>query len=96
MICGTPVISSDCVSGPREILAPKSDISLQLKDTIELAKYGVLFPIGDIKSLTKSIQLLLEDINLGERYSQNAQKRANNFTIERIIDKYKEVLEIYK
>jgi glycosyltransferase involved in cell wall biosynthesis len=42
LYCGIPVISTDCPSGPREILAD--------------GKYGMLVPVGDIPSMVQAIQ----------------------------------------
>lgn len=41
LACGTPVVSTDCPSGPREIL--------------EDGKYGILTPVGDEKKLAEAI-----------------------------------------
>lgn len=41
-----PVISTDCVAGPREILAPGTNLNRVLDD-IEYAKYGILTPVLD-------------------------------------------------
>jgi len=45
LCCGTRVVSTDCPSGPREIL----------KD----GKYGQLVPVGDVDALTRAIEISL-------------------------------------
>lgn len=47
MACGTPVVSTDCPSGPAEIL--------------QNGRYGPLVPIGDCDSLVNAIKKNLED-----------------------------------
>jgi glycosyltransferase involved in cell wall biosynthesis len=46
LYCGTPLVATDCQSGPREIL--------------EAGKYGKLVPVGDQKSLTEAILVALK------------------------------------
>jgi glycosyltransferase involved in cell wall biosynthesis len=46
MACGCPVVSTDCASGPREIL--------------ERGAYGPLVPVGDDKALAEAIQTVLD------------------------------------
>ena len=92
MACGCAVISTDCLSGPREILAPKSDIKFELRDDIELAEFGVLVPLQDEVNLTKAIEVVIGDNELREKYQQVAKKRANDFNIDGIIKRYKEVI----
>lgn len=41
-----PIISSDCDAGPREILAPDTDLKKKTK-SMELSKYGILVPVCD-------------------------------------------------
>ncbi|WP_169754214.1 glycosyltransferase [Campylobacter curvus] len=92
MICGCAVISTDCLSGPREILAPNSNINFTLKDNIEMAEYGILTPINDSENLAKAINLMIEDKNLMDNYGKKAVLRAKDFDIKNIITEYKKVL----
>jgi len=52
MACGTPVVTTDCPSGPREIL--------------EEGKYGALVPVGDARELAKAIMKALVDTSQRE------------------------------
>jgi N-acetylgalactosamine-N,N'-diacetylbacillosaminyl-diphospho-undecaprenol 4-alpha-N-acetylgalactosaminyltransferase len=92
MICNTPVISTDCISGPREILAPNTEINFQLKEGIELARNGILYPIDDQQSLIKAINILLNDKEQQQTYRQNGLEKSSEYTLEKIIEQYKEIL----
>ncbi len=105
MACGVPVISSDCKSGPREILAPNTDFNHQTQKP-EFAEYGVLMPVFEIKYKTakepleereimwvETIDKLLEDEILRKNYSEKAKQRAEDFTIEKVVQEWKEVLK---
>lgn len=46
LFCGTPIVATDCPSGPREILKG--------------GQYGQLVPVGDVASLTQAIRAGLE------------------------------------
>jgi glycosyltransferase involved in cell wall biosynthesis len=97
MACGLPVVSVDCKSGPREILAPETDISREAKD-IEYEQFGILTPAFDgkkygatdplIKSeeiLTKALIKILTDKELSVKLSQKSLQRANDFDTKTII-----------
>ncbi|MCX8015706.1 MAG: glycosyltransferase [Patescibacteria group bacterium] len=97
LACGTPVISSDCKSGPREILAPNSDFSYQT-DKIEFADYGVLLPVPNenndtIEYWVNTIKKFLENDDLRKKYSIKAEERAKDFDLEKIVPQWEKLLE---
>lgn len=91
LICGCPIISTDCKYGPREILAD--------------GRYGLLIPEMDnilyaaSDPLTKEEELLTEKIveiieneALRESYQSLGRIRARDFDWRRSIEKYEKVL----
>jgi glycosyltransferase involved in cell wall biosynthesis len=92
MVCGCSVISTDCLSGPREILAPSSDITIQLSNEIKLAEYGILTPIKNIEKMKEAMNLIIDDESLRKNYQDKAKQRANDFRIEEIIKQYEEII----
>jgi glycosyltransferase involved in cell wall biosynthesis len=74
MACGIIVISTDCRSGPREILQD--------------GKFGFLVPVGDEQALSKGIVRLLKDRPLREKLSRLVRERAKDFSIDTIIKQY--------
>jgi glycosyltransferase involved in cell wall biosynthesis len=104
MACGVPVISSDCRSGPREILAPDTDFRKQTKQP-EYAKYGVLMPVFEGKILDENAPLtevekiwvnelkkILQDEKLRNYYAKKAIIRAKEFSIPQIAKLWEEII----
>jgi len=92
MLCGTAVVSSDCLSGPREILSPNSNHAKRLEDGIEFSEYGILYAVGDRVALIEAIRSLLSDETLVYLYRQKAFSRARTFSVRSIALAYREVL----
>lgn len=100
MACETPIISTDCESGPREIIAPLSKEESRLtKITIE--DFGILIPVlsGGVldskpnitpeeKMLSESMLLLLNDEELREQLKINGITRVNEFSLDNISKKW--------
>lgn len=70
LITNGMVISSDCPTGPREIL--------------ENGKSGILFPVGDKNKLVEEIMKVLNNENLVKDYREKAKKRIEDFSEEKI------------
>ncbi len=74
MALGVPVASTDCPSGPSEI--------------IESGKNGILVPVGDAHSLASACISVLNDSELKNRLSAGGLERADYFSIQRMSREY--------
>jgi glycosyltransferase involved in cell wall biosynthesis len=78
MAAGTPVVSTNCESGPAEILAN--------------GQYGKLVAVGDVEGMAEAIANTLNN----PPNSQTLRQRAMEFSQERALAKYLEVLQLDK
>ena len=96
MYTGLPVISTDCKSGPREILAPNSDLNNEI-DNMSLEEYGVLVPVLNNKKYERimgdAIIELLKDSKLRDNYSKKSKKRIKDFSKEKMMEDWNKVLD---
>ncbi|QTL99721.1 glycosyltransferase [Iocasia frigidifontis] len=104
MACGISVISTDCKAGPREILAPDTDIKKQTKKA-EYAEYGVLVPVCDGNKYQADVKLtreedilanqiikMLQNQELRNSYCEKSIKRANEFEVSGIVEEWSKLL----
>ncbi len=105
MICGTPVIATDCLSGPREILSPDL-LEHNGLDKIEYAQYGVLIPVcregnsdtqlsKEENIMADSIIKMLNDKQMRDNYSKMGVIRGYDFNINNIMKKWEELIDRY-
>ena len=83
LACGLPIISTDCPSGPREIIAPDTNRNHQTTKAIELAKYGILTPVGNADKLAEAMQFMYEN----EQYRKGDffKERVEPFRVEKVV-----------
>jgi N-acetylgalactosamine-N,N'-diacetylbacillosaminyl-diphospho-undecaprenol 4-alpha-N-acetylgalactosaminyltransferase len=91
MALGCPVVATDCDAGPMEILTGK----LEPRPTeVTLAKYGILVPVNEVKSLADAIRIASRE-DIRELYSQRGKQRALDFGIRSSVDKYRTAIASY-
>lgn len=76
MATGIPVISTDCKSGPKEIINDK---------------YGVLVPVSDFKKLSSEIIKMLNNDDKRNRLSKLGYERSKKFHVKKIIKEYEKL-----
>ena len=78
MACGLPVISTNCPSGPSEIL--------------ENGKYGMLTKVGDEAELAHAMLEMLDD-NMNKKFKTLSLERVLNFDVSIVANKYLDILK---
>ena len=101
------IISTDCFAGPREILAPNTNMDRKTNE-IEYAEYGILIPnfpeqrkidendliiTKEEVILANAVIELLTKPELKERYEKKAKERIKNFSPECIKQEWINLLE---
>jgi N-acetylgalactosamine-N,N'-diacetylbacillosaminyl-diphospho-undecaprenol 4-alpha-N-acetylgalactosaminyltransferase len=89
--CSLPVISTDCRSGPREILAPGTAYPAALS-RVEEAAFGLLVQNDDATMLTAAMQQMAADPQLCKKYKDRAFERAGNFDIAIIVKAFRDTI----
>lgn len=103
MICGVPVLATDCRTGPREILAPATSLCAEPIVQPERGDHGWLMPLlGEGGSRTRpdaiaawvgTIAAMLDDEDARRRLSQAGRRRMDDFSRERIAAQWLELVE---
>jgi len=78
MACGAPVVSTDCPSGPSEI--------------IRNGKNGILVPVGDSQALSRAFSALLTNDEWRRDLGERGRRSVQRFHVDRILPKYEAAL----
>lgn len=97
MISGVPVLSADCPTGPREILAPNTvRHTFDLRDA-EFAQNGVLLPMvessKDLDVWVETVERLLTDVRLRDQLKEHASQAVKALDRESVIGQWLNLIE---
>lgn len=79
MACGLPVISTDCPSGPRQIIRDNLD--------------GILVPNNNVDALAKAIVDLISDEKKRQRLGDAAKEITERFNLDKIMKMWEKLLK---
>jgi glycosyltransferase involved in cell wall biosynthesis len=84
MCLGRPIISTDCESGPAEILGRDGEQPVR---TMTFARFGILVPTGDAAALTEALAHLSEE-GRPAQWGRLALQRVADFELAGAVDAY--------
>src|SRR5690606_32399630 len=92
MAIGLPSISTNCLSGPLELLNDNEPISIK-KGEFYKAKYGILVNNDDDEGLKNALDFLHEHPEEREKYSQLALQRAKKYQLTNIYNEFNQFIK---
>ena len=79
MYAGCACISTDCVSGPRELIEQKLN--------------GTLVPIGDVSKMKQALLTYIKNEDIRQKNGKNAQRTVERLYVNNIMKKWRELIE---
>lgn len=92
LLCGVPVIATDCPSRPRrflEALAPPGGI----RELLAEDRGAVLVPTENVGALSAALERCMSDQRLRNRLATEARAATERFSLERVINEWESVIQ---
>ncbi|CAN5189086.1 N/A [soil metagenome] len=91
LACGTPVISTDCPTGPRELL-DGSFTPTKHSAGVEKTPFGLLIPVNDATALADAMLAMMDNDALRNEYAAAGIRRAKDFDLPIIMKQFADLL----
>jgi N-acetylgalactosamine-N,N'-diacetylbacillosaminyl-diphospho-undecaprenol 4-alpha-N-acetylgalactosaminyltransferase len=91
MAIGLPCISTNCLSGPLELLNENEEISIENGEFF-IGTYGLLVNNDDYIGLSKAIQFYRNDASNREKFSALSLRRAKEYQLDSIYTKFNQFI----
>lgn len=96
MICNLPIIAVDCKTGPRELIAEKTDLNTVIPaGKYEMAGYGILCAVNSVDSFVSAMTWALDNPRELKKFMDNSATKSLEFGLQEVtnnvsltIDKY--------
>ena len=92
MAIGLPCISTNCLSGPLELLNENIEITIK-NGEFYIGEYGLLINNDDHIGLSKALDYFHQNPDEREKYSALSLERAKQYNLENIYAKFKQFIE---
>ena len=83
---GLPVISSDCLAGPRELLSTKTDPHRRITSGIEEGDCGILVAVDDVNGMAMAMERMYSNDNLRTRFKIAGPLSVGRFAYKTIME----------
>lgn len=88
MCCGLPILTTNCKSGPDEIMALKKPYS----NDIMITPNGILTPVGNVELMVKGLEYFIQNPEYLRSCRNNVRTRIKDFAKDGILEKYEKSL----